>query len=480
VSSRFWSEEDRARAERHGLKTKTSGFITVEAWNCTDPKSSAPLVFDDFEHAVLQNGNLWRPLESQMESYFKDHLHPFPYEFERKNASTAPPESAATPPGEPTGQAGADPATPEAGKRAKAAADSDVSHHDDPWYRRMLSTIAGFRVPGDFFQVHLDMINRRDKPNGVDGDIRGLILVLRYVYGRNLWRLIKLRRSRATKASALILLAYVSAVLSTELLLAQAWARPPFTEHGFAASQLMALSQTLRIDAGPIPYVLAAIVLATIFYVWSWILEYPKVTTEYQTSINASCANVRSTVVGRFDYLRRMTEQMHEEVPKKDKYKEQWQKAATRWSKLGQWISMRAQHLESFFQLEMWRIRRMEAWLRFIGYGTTVLTLFLALLSVVGATLLLTLGGGLHLLALCAVFAVPAIYYLFYINRIVFRQQRTGRSILEDNLGHAIKPGAGHTEQPELSAQTISAVISRVRELENFLVGVATPTGRHP
>jgi len=546
VSSNFWSDEDRGRAKRFGIKVDASEFTTMQARNCEPEKpgennkngrsqaKAAPAdpvkqrlaarvypeqdQFEDFEKAVLEpstvgadgkytDGPRWCALIAQMKGCFEDHLNPFPYKVEEDEPPAAPKNKKAK-------KANVAPAesAPSGEEPSEDAPDPDEARNDepeDPWPRRVLSDIAGFQVPADFFQIHLRMIARRDwsdkledangaqraaggrliAPRNSDIDVRDLIRVLRYIYGKNLWRLLKIRRWGALTASFLLVLAFISAVLIGELALVSLWPRiAPDAEMQLGLLGQAALAAAASIG-GPLPaiLVLSAVLLASAATVGAWIGEYKKLTKEYQDSINASCANVRSMVVARFSHLRHLTQRMCEEISRKEGYKDeihadhaedQWRRAAARWAHLALWTSMRAQHLESFFQLEMWRIRRMEAWLRFIYYVLTAITFTGAIVLMLVATVLIVFQFGeklplnvhaWHALPFAAIAAAPVTYYLWFVNRFIGRKKSTGRRILEDNLGAAIKPGAGDAELPQLMEKTFSFMVDRMRELEKFL-----------
>ncbi|MGD9965662.1 MAG: hypothetical protein AB7T59_04020 [Hyphomonadaceae bacterium] len=542
VSSNFWSDEDRGRARRFGIKVDAGEFTTMQARNCeperpgengkggsAQAKALADPVkqrlaariypeqdqFEDFEKAVLEPSNVgpdgkladgprWCALIAQMKGCFDDHLNPFPYKVEDEDPHAEAPRTQAKKLKTET--------TSGNYEASEDAPDPDEARSDepeDPWPRRVLSSIAGFQVPADFFQIHLRMIARRDwsdkceaedgvnrdaagrmiAPKNSDIDVRDLIRVLRYIYGKNLWRLLKIRRWGALTASFLLSLSFVCAVLIGELALVLLWPRMGTgaeLQHGLLGQAALAAAAPI---GGPVAaiLVLSAVLLAAVATVGAWIGEYKKLTKEYQDSINASCANVRSTVVARFSHLRHMTQRMCEEISRKEGYKDeihadhaedQWRRAAARWAHLALWTSMRAQHLESFFQLEMWRIRRMEAWLRFIYYVLTAITFAAALVVLLAATVLTVLRIGpeigladqaWHALPFAAIAAAPVIYYLWFVNRFIGRKKSTGRRILEDNLGAAIKPGAGDAELPQLMEKTFSFMVDRMRELEKFL-----------
>jgi hypothetical protein len=448
-SSWFWGDGDRANVASYNPETQ-QGFITLL------DREFERRELADYKRDLADDAS-WKRLEVHLNKYFNHLLDPFPYD--RPGQDGAKPES------------------------------QTVVEDGDPWSRRMLSMIAGFRFPADFFQTHLDMIVRRfpagseTKPPGspseaiarsdsaapstpgagganddalakgphatlgVDADIRGYISALRYVYGWNLWRLILRRRVHATIASLLTLVSFVLV----------AWvARAELEDLPF---QLSARS-----------IVGGGVVALTFIYVFWWISNYPALTSSFMKSIETSCANVGRGVERRFAYLRTMSRQLHDEIPKRDSYprKTDWPIGAKNWAKLALWMSMRAQHLEYFFQVEMWRIRRMEAWIRFIGYVMTSITLLAGLATLIVGGAVLAWGADAKVIGVTVGAGLIAFYALQHVNRVVFRKKRTGRDILGRNLNLSIERGSGDAKLHELSADTYSTLIQDVLYVESF------------
>jgi membrane protein implicated in regulation of membrane protease activity len=414
----FWGEPDRANARHYELTTSKAGFLVL------DPRTFDAPNLDVYKRRVSDE---WPALVEQTNHYFEDALDPFPYEYKKAGIGSS-------------------------------AAGGNAAEDTDPWPRRMLSMIAGFRLPTNFFQIHLDMIHRRFPGNaaehGIDGDLRGFVSALRYAYGKSLWRLIVTRRVYATIASVLILAGFGLSIWLAERLVA------------IFTSPVEQQTFTLELAAAGV------CVAAGLFVIW-WIMNYPRLTEDFLHAIETSCSRLATAVVGRFAHLRQISKALHDEIPKRQNYKDD-PGGARKLSILALWMSMRAQHLEYFFQVEMWRVRRMEAWLRFIGYIVTVLTLalmFVALAIIAVVLLGLEPNWPWQVLATSAISGFVACYFLIYINRVVFRKKRTGRNILERNLGNVIQPGAGDARLHELSGDTYASLIDDILRLEEYIKG---------
>jgi hypothetical protein len=403
TGSWFWTDEDRANAKAFGFDERRRGFIAIEA------RAFEQRSIEQYK-ALIEKPDEWAKLEAEIDYYFNDRLDPFPYE----------------------SGIGAD--RPDRHRDEKR----DARHAD--WLRSFLLPVVGFRLPAEYFEIQLQMIARRFPAkggHGVDGDIRSYISLLRYIYGKNLWHLIVQRRIGSLVASLLTLFVFA----------ASCWL------FGQNVPELPLALQAVAIGS----------IMASILYIAWWITNYPRLSKDFLSDVQTSCANVGRAVEKRFTYLADLIPHIHHHICHErydyDDPKNEWPEAAKKWAKLALWMWMRAQYLEFFFQVEMWRMRRMEAWLRLIGYTLSAITLVTMLASLVGLTVWFTVPALSPLNVVFLAASAVCAYVLIHVNWFSYRRNRTGRNVLEKNLGTSILPGFSDTKLHELSAETIASLI---------------------
>jgi hypothetical protein len=372
------------------------------------------------------------------------------------------------------------------------AHDSVESEH---LFRRLLAQIVGFRFPPAFFRIQLRTILARFPSGGrarlidgdprdpsthldsIDGDIRGYISALRYVYGRNLWRLIMQRRWNATWASALTLIAFALFVWGLAT-----WGDSQGDPLGWAPAALGAYveralawaSATFGASARYGLQIAAGVgALICLYFVSVFIQVYPKLTDEFLNSVDASCPRVGAAVGARFAYFGNTIAEMHRQIREEPSEKKHidWREQARSWTKLAIWMALRAQHLEQYFQIEMWRMRRMEAWLRLLGYFITGLTLVVALGLLTYMAFELVKNASIYAQAAAVVGWFVAFRFLTHVNRVVLRKQRTGRNIIEEGFSSLFDLGFADMKLRNESAGTVASLIRALLNYREIAAG---------
>lgn len=426
----FWSGVDREAFDPLCSDAK-DGFVQI------DPVECRTRTIAEYE-TQLSGAEHWREFEQgSMDKYYDDDIHMFPYVRSEAGARKS------------------------ASREMVVVADDQRVRPHDP-LRELMRRTLGWALPDRFFEIQTQMIERRfpggrNKTIG-DGDVRDVVSGLRYVFTRNFWRLIVARRALAAVVSLVILIAAAAISLAVK-------------SAGVQGATIVNGVPDLILFAGGGSFVVLAILVGYTFFRYSWLRE------RYENALKKSCSNTRGVVQLRFHDLIALIPLIFARVDtvklalhEAGRLKE-WPTEARKWSKLSLWMAMRVQYLEYFMQVEMWRIRRSQSWMRLLGLLLTALSTF-ASLSLLGILMfVLTLStAGTTLAALLLVSGLAAAA-LLWVNYASYSLYLPSPDLIQDNLKTENMQGSNDSKLHDELADLMSRMVSTVLREEDKISG---------
>jgi hypothetical protein len=354
----YWDKDEQRRVSCL-IEKAESGYCKIS------PKEFRTRSINDLKKVALSDrSEEWGAFNTQMNAFFEDKIRIFPFSDSIETANC-------------------DSTTSRASKSTSSKSKSGRTASNPS--RHWLYPLLGIEKPLRFDLLQAEMIERRF-PGGRnrdigDGDFRDLITGLRVSFASNFTRLVVRRRRWQLYLSALVVIA-------------------------------AALAATF---GGQIPYATPAAysVFVTAPFVLLFIFGHQ--TNRYNSALEESCANVRTGAQMRQQELVALLPLIFAEVDrqkfelKTQRRLEQWPIETKKWSKIAFWIDGRVENNELFTQLEMWRTRRINFFVRLAGLFVAVI---IAIAFGVGLAVAAPMAGIDLMLTLAGVLSIASILFL--------------------------------------------------------------------